>query len=60
LALDRQLCGAMNVCLRMKGFTSSLSVFCRVAAKPMTPLWEMHVGRGVASDGGPRAMTSSR
>ena len=46
LVLDRQLCGAINLYLRMRGFPSSPSVFYRVVIKKMIPLWKMQMKRG--------------
>jgi len=46
LVLDRQLCGAINLYLRMRGFPSSPSIFNRVVIKKMIPLWKMQMKRG--------------
>ena len=53
LTLDRQLCGAINIYLRMCGFPPSPSIFYRVVTKKMIPRWKMHMrgGRGVAAKG---------
>ena len=54
LTLDRQLCGAINIYLRMCGFPPSPSIFYRVVIKRMIPLWKMRMkrGRGVTTKGG--------
>jgi len=54
LTLDRQLCGSINVYLKMCGFTPSPSTFYRVVIKPMISLWkvQMRRGRGVTTKGG--------
>jgi len=46
LVLDRQLCGAINIYLRMRGFPSSPSIFHRVVIKKMISLWKMQMRRG--------------
>ena len=46
LTLDRQLCGAINIYLKMCGFPPSPSTFYRVVIKPMTSLWKVQVRRG--------------
>ena len=46
LVLDRQLCGAINVYLRMRGFPSSPSIFHRAVIKKMISLWKMQMKRG--------------
>jgi len=54
LILDRQLCGALNIYLRMSGFPSSPNIFYRVVIKKMIPQWKvwMKRGRGVTTKGG--------
>ena len=54
LILDRQLCGAINIYLRMCGFLPSPSIFYRVVIKRMIPLWKVRMkrGSGVATKGG--------
>jgi len=54
LELDRQLCGAINIYLRMCGFPQSPSVFYRVVIKKMIPRWktQMRTLGGVATNGG--------
>ena len=54
LVLDRQLCGAINIYLKMCGFPPSPSTFYRVVIKPMIPRWKVQMkrGRGVATNGG--------
>jgi len=54
LTLDRQLCGAINIYLRMCGFSPSPSIFYRAVIKKMIPLWKMQMkrGSGVATKGG--------
>jgi len=54
LTLDRQLCGSINVYLKMCGFTPSPSIFYRVVIKPMISLWKMQMkrGSGVTTKGG--------
>ncbi len=54
LTLDRQLCGSINVYLKMYGFTPSPSTFYRVVIKPMISLWkvQMRRGSGVTTKGG--------
>jgi len=54
LVLDRQLRGAINIYLRMRGFPSSPSIFYRVVIKKMISLWKMQMrrGRGVTLKGG--------
>ncbi|OYT30508.1 MAG: transposase [Thermofilum sp. ex4484_82] len=53
LTLDRQLCGAINIYLRMKGFPPSPSIFYRVVIKSMISLWKVRMkgGRGVTPIG---------
>jgi len=53
LVLDRQLCGSINVYLRMRGFPPSPSIFYRVVIKKMISLWKMQMrrGRGVTLKG---------
>ena len=46
LILDRQLCGAINIYLRMRGFPPSPSIFYRVVIKRMISLWKMYMKRG--------------
>ncbi|MCD6537069.1 hypothetical protein J7L18_00435 [Candidatus Bathyarchaeota archaeon] len=54
MILDRQLCGALNIYLRMSGFPPSPSIFYRVVIKKMIPQWKvwMKRGRGVTTKGG--------
>ena len=54
LTLDRQLCGAINIYLKMCGFPPFPSIFYRVVIKRMTPLCKMQMrrGSGVATNGG--------
>jgi len=54
LELDRQLCGALNIYLKMCGFSQSPSVFFRVVIKRMIPRWKMQMRAlgGVATKGG--------
>jgi len=54
LELDRQLCGAMNIYLRMCGFPPSPSTFYRKLIKPMMRRWKVHMKRrsGVTTKGG--------
>ena len=54
LTLDRQLCGAINIYLKMRGFPSSPSTFYRAVIKKMIPRWKMQMkrGRGVTPLGG--------
>ena len=54
LVLDRQLCGAINIYLRMCGFPRSPSVFYRAVIKKMIPLWKtcMKTLGGVTAKGG--------
>ena len=54
LTLDRQLCGAINIYLKMCGFTPSPSTFYRVVTRKMIPQWKvwMSRGRGVTTKGG--------
>jgi len=54
LELDRQLCGAINVYLKMCGFPQSPSVFYRAVIKKMIPRWktQMRALGGVATKGG--------
>ena len=53
LTLDRQLCGAINIYLKMRGFPPSPSIFYRVVIKKMISLWKMQTkgGRGVTPIG---------
>ena len=53
LTLDRQLCGAINVYLKMRGFSPSPSTFYRAVIRKMIPLWKarMKGGRGVTPIG---------
>jgi len=46
LELDRQLCGAINIYLRMCGFPPSPSTFYRKLIKPMMRRWKAHMKRG--------------
>ena len=43
LTLDRQLCGAINIYLKMRGFPQSPSIFYRVVIKKMIPRWKMQM-----------------
>ena len=54
LTLDRQLCGAINIYLKMCGFPPSPSIFYRAVIKKMIPQWKMQMkrGRGVTTNGG--------
>jgi len=54
LELDRQLCGAVNIYLRMCGFSPSPSTFYRKLIKPMMRRWKVHMkrGSGVTTNGG--------
>ena len=54
LTLDRQLCGAINIYLKMCGFPPSPSTFYRAVIKKMIPLWkvQMKSGSGVTTKGG--------
>jgi len=54
LELDRQLCGAINIYLKMCGFPQNPSTFYRVVIKKMIPRWKvwMKVLGGVATKGG--------
>ena len=54
LTLDRQLCGAINIYLRMRGFPPSPSIFYRVVIKKMIPRRKMQMRRrrGVTTKGG--------
>jgi len=54
LELDRQLCGAINIYLRMCGFPQSPSTFYRAVIKKMIPRWkvQMRTLGGVATNGG--------
>ena len=54
LTLDRQLCGAINVYLRMCGFPQSPRVFYRAVIRKMIPLWKTRVKTlgGVTANGG--------
>ncbi|MCD6464884.1 transposase [Candidatus Bathyarchaeota archaeon] len=47
LTLDRQLCGAINIYLRMRGFPPSPSTFYRVVIKSMIPRWKMQKRGGI-------------
>ena len=53
LTLNRQLCGAINIYLKMRGFPPSPSTFYRVVIRKMIPLWRMRMkgGRGVTPIG---------
>jgi len=53
LTLDRQLCGAINIYLKMCGFPPSPSIFYRVVIRKMIPQWKMQMkrGRGVVTNG---------
>ena len=55
LTLDRQLCGAINIYLKMRGFPPSPSIFYRAVIKKMIPLWKMQIfyrgGSGVTPIG---------
>ena len=46
LVLDRQLCGAINLYLRMRGFPPSPNIFYRMVIKKMISLWKMQMKRG--------------
>jgi len=54
LELDRQLCGAINIFLKMCGFPQSPSTFFRAVIKKMIPRWktQMRALGGVATKGG--------
>jgi len=54
LELDRQLCGAINIYLKMCGFPQSPSTFYRAVIKKMIPRWKvwMKALGGVATNGG--------
>jgi len=54
LELDRQLCGAMNIYLKMCGFPQSPSTFYRAVIKKMIPRWKVQMKAlgGVATKGG--------
>jgi len=54
LELDRQLCGAINIYLKMCGFPQSPSTFYRVVTRRMIPRWKMQMRAlgGVATKGG--------
>ena len=54
LTLDRQLCGAINIYFKMRGFPPSPSTFYRVVIKSMIPRWrvQMKRGRGATPIGG--------
>ncbi len=54
LTLDRQLCGAINIYLKMCGFPPSPSTFYRVVIRKMIPQWKVRMrgGRGVTTNGG--------
>jgi len=43
LELDRQLCGAINIYLKMCGFPQSPSTFYRVVIKRMIPRWKVQM-----------------
>jgi len=61
LELDRQLCGAINIYLRMCGFPPSPSTFYRKLIKQVMHRWKVHMGRGSGvTTNGVRAMTSHR
>ncbi len=53
LTLDRQLCGAINIYLRMCGFPQSPSTFYHVVIKRMIPWWKMRMKalEGVTTNG---------
>ncbi len=53
LVLDRQLCGAINVYLKMRGFPQSPSTFYRAVIRKMIPRWkaQMRALRGVTPIG---------
>ncbi len=75
LTLDRQLCGAINIYLKMRGFPRSPSTFYRAVIRKMIPRWKAQM-RGLggvtpigceADDeppmnpgGGPRLMNTKR
>jgi len=46
LTLDRQLCGAINIYLKMCGFHPSPTIFYRVVTKKMIPQWKIWMKRG--------------
>jgi len=46
LTLDRQLCGAINIYLKLRGFPPSSSIFYRVLIKKMISLWKMQMKGG--------------
>jgi len=54
LELDRQLCGAINIYLKMCGFPQSPSIFYRAVIKKMIPQWKvwMKALGGVTTKGG--------
>jgi len=54
LELDRQLCGAINIYLKMCGFPQSPSTFFRAVIKKMIPRWktQMRALGGVFTKGG--------
>jgi len=54
LELDRQLCGAINIYLRMCGFPQSPSTFYHAVIKKMIPWWkaQMKTLGGVTTNGG--------
>jgi len=54
LELDRQLCGAINIYLKMCGFSQNPSVFYRVVIRKMISRWkvQMRALGGVATKGG--------
>jgi len=54
LELDRQLCGAINIYLKMCGFPQSPSTFYRVVIQGMIPRWKvwMRTLGGVSTNGG--------
>ncbi len=60
LTLDRQLCGAINIYLKICGFPSSPSILYRAVIKRIISLWKMQMkrGRGVTTKG-VRAMICS-
>ncbi|MEM2203723.1 MAG: transposase [Sulfolobales archaeon] len=54
LILDRQLCGAINIYLRMCGFPQEPSTFYRAVIRKMIPLWKERMrllGRVTANGG---------
>ena len=58
LVLDRQLCGAINIYLKMCGFPQSPSTFYRLVSRPLTRLMKKRKGAlmrtlgGVTTNGG--------